>query len=327
MIVSVFKKNYFLQLVLLIVLPILFWMPAFINPPQVISDGRLDMPLYNVLEYVFPLKSVLNTIIAFLLILGQAFLLNHIFTYYDLTKKNSYFPAFLYMMMFSCDYRIMTFSSVLFANCFIILAIGCFLQCYNKNEGLDQVFLTAFLVSLSSLFYVPYILFMLWIWIGLFNFKIYSLRPFVVSVLGLLAPYLVLIIVYYLSNQTDTIMAFFPLHFAVLPVFSFMNQPIQIVYMAYLLVLILPAIVYTFGYKNEQKLSVRKRASTIVILFAFCLLPFLYTLNQPIMSLIFAPPMVFIMTVFFFSIKRQLYTDIFILIFLILTVTKIYINL
>jgi hypothetical protein len=327
MIVSVFKKNYFLQLVLLIVLPILFWMPAFINPPQVISDGRLDMPLYDVLEYVFPLKSVLNTIIAFLLILGQAFLLNHIFTYYDLTKKNSYFPAFLYMMMFSCDYRIMTFSSVLFANCFIILAIGCFLQCYNKNEGLDQVFLTAFLVSLSSLFYVPYVLFMLWIWIGLFNFKIYRFRPFIVSILGLLAPYLVLIIIYYLSNQTDTIMAFFPLHFAVLPVFSFMNQPIQIVYMAYLLVLILPAIVYTFGYKNEQKLSVRKRASTIVILFAFCLLPFLYTLNQPIMSLIFAPPMVFIMTVFFFSIKRQLYTDIFILIFLILTVTKIYINL
>ncbi|MBR1774673.1 MAG: hypothetical protein IJ759_04010 [Bacteroidales bacterium] len=326
MIVSIFKKNYFLQLILLILLPLLLWIPAFIRPAEVVTLSRLDMPLYDVLEYVFAIKSVINTIVAFLLVVGQAFLINYIFTYYELTKKNSYFPAFIYMLMFSSDYRIMTLSSILFANCIIILAIWSFLQCYNKNEGLDQIFLTAFLVSLSSLFYVPYLLFMIWIWVGLFNFKIYKWRPLIVSLLGMLTPYLVLMVIYYLSNQTETIVNFFPQHFALLPQISFLNQPIQIVYMGYLLVLILPALFYTLAYKNDQKLSVRKRTSTIIILFAFSLLPFLYTMTSPAMSLIFAPALAFMFTVFFFSIKRQLYSNLFILILVILTIAKIYIN-
>ncbi|MBR1627230.1 MAG: hypothetical protein IJ681_08830 [Bacteroidales bacterium] len=326
MIVSIFKKNYFLQLILLILLPLLLWIPAFITSPQIISAGRLDMPLYEVLEYIFPEQSVMNTITAFLFVVGQAFLLNYILTYYEITKKNSYFPAFIYMLLFSCDYRIMTLSSILCANWFVILAILSFLQCYNKSEGLDQIFLTSFLVGIASLFYVPYILLMFWIWIGLLNFKIYKWRPLIVSLLGMIAPYVVLTVIYYLDNRIDTILTFFPEHFFLLPEFAFMNQPIQIVYMAYLLVLILPALFYSLSYKNDQKLSVRKRASTIIILFAFSLLPFLYTMTSPAMSLIFAPSLAFIFTVFFFAIKRPLYSNLFILILLILTIAKIYIN-
>ena len=220
----------------------------------------------------------------------------------------------------------MTFSSILFANCFIILAVLSFLQCYNKNEGLDQIFLTAFLVSVSSLFYVPYIFFMIWIWIGLFNFKIYKYRPFIVSILGMLTPYLVLMIIYYLGNQTDMIVGFFPQHFALLPQLSFMNQPIQIVYTAYLFILILAALFYTAGYRNDQKLSVRKRTTTVIILFFVSLLPFIYTLTSPAMTLIFAPVLAFMFTVFFFSLKRSLYSNLFIGILLILTIAKILIN-
>ena len=315
-----------MQLILLILLPLLLWIPAFITPTELISLGNLDMPLYCSLTQIFTTKSIVNTIVAFLLIMTQAMLVNYIFTYYELTKKNSYFPAFIFMLLFSCDYRIMTLSSILFANSFMILAILSFLQCYNKNEGLDQVFLTALLVALSSLFFAPYVLFMLWIWIGLFNFKIYNWRPLMVSLLGLIAPYVVLMVIYYLNNQIHMIINFFSIHFALLPKWSFMNQPIQIVYVSYLIVLILPAFFYTLSYKNEQKLSVRKRASTIIVLFSFCLLPFLYVMTTPTMSLIFIPALTFMLTVFLFSIKRHLYSDIFIFILLVLTITKIYTN-
>ncbi len=326
MIVSIFKKNYFLQLVLLILLPILLWVPAFLNPPKVIELSIFDMPLYNVLKYVFPTQSIVNTVISLVLIVGQALLINYIFTYYELTKKNSYFPAIIYVLLFSQDYRIMSFSSILFANSFIIVALLTFLQCYNKNEGLDQIFLTSLLIAVASLFNVIYIFMMLWIWIGLFNFKIYKWRPFFVSLFGMVTPYLILMVFYYLNNQNDRIVEFFPTHFAVLPKFEFLNQPIQIVYMAYLIILILPALLYTVNYRNDQKLSVRKRTTTIVILFAVCLLPFLYLLESPVMNLIFTPCLAFMFTIFFFSIKRQLYSNLFILVLLVLTLAKIYIN-
>lgn len=326
MIVSIFRKDYFMQLVLLFILPIALWMPAFINPPEIITNKTLDMPLYDLLTYVFPTKNIVTTIVAFVIVLGQAFLLNHILTYYELTKKNSYFPALLYMLLFSCDYRIMTLSSILVANCFIILSMFSFLQCYNKSEDSDQIFLTAFLIALASLFYAPFILLMLWIWLGLLNFKIYAWRPILVSLLGVIAPYLVLMVIYYLNNQIDTIINFFPQHFVILPDFQFMNQPIQIVYMAYLLVLILPTLFYTLGYRNDQKLSIRKRTSTLVLLFALSILPLLYTINSPTMSLILSPTFAFMLTIFFFSIKRNLYANLFIGIFLLLTIAKIYIN-
>ena len=326
MLVSVFKRNYFLQLVLLIVLPLILWIPAFIKPPAIISNPSFDMPLFDIILYIFPSENIICSIAAFLIVIGQAFLLNYILTFYELSKKNSYFPAFIYLILFSCDYRIMTLSSILMANCFIILAIWSFLQCYNKSEGLDQIFLSTFLVAVASLFYSPYILFIIWIWIGLFNFKIYKWRPFLVSILGMASPYLVLMVYYYLDNQTDVILNFFPQHFALLPEIGFMNQPVQIVYMAYMLVLTLPALFYTITFRNDQKLSVRKRTATLVLLFFISILPFVYTLHSPSMSLIFIPPVAFMLTVFFFSIKRSLYSNIFLGILLLLTRVKIYIN-
>ena len=326
MIVSIFKKNYFLQLILLTIIPVLLWMPAFVSHPAIISGNTPDMPLFNLVRSVFPESGFINTLTAFILTVAQALLINYIFTYYELTKKNSYFPAFIYILLFSCDYRIMTLSSILFANCFIILAIFSFLQCYNKNEGLDQIFLTSFWVAIASLFYAPYILFMFWIWIGLFNFKIYKWRSFIVSIFGMFSPYVVLMVIYYLENKTELIQNFLSLHFALLPQFTFLNEPIQIVYMGYLLILTLPALFCTLSYRNEQKLSVRKRSAAIVIMFLVSLIPFLYTTDFPVMSLILAPATAFMFTVFFFSIKRHLYSNLFIGILVILTIAKIYIN-
>ncbi len=326
MIISIFKKNYFFQLVLLVVLPLILWLPAFINPPQIITLGAMDMPLYNAMASGLSPYRELCTILAFVIMALGALALNYIFVYYELTRKNSYFPAFVYMLLFSCDYRLMTISSVLFANTIMIVAIKMFLQCYNKNEGLDQIFLTAFLGALSSLFFAPYILFMIWIWVGLLNFKIYKWRPIIVSILGMILPYLILMIIYYLENRLDLVISFFPQHFAVIPDTNVMTQPIQVVYMAYMLILVVAAVYFVLNYKNNQKLSVRKRISTMVLLLVFSLLPFAYCLATPVMSLVFAPSVAFVLTIFFFSIKRELYSTLFFSVWLVLTIAKIYIN-
>ena len=131
---------------------------------------------------------------------------------------------------------------------------------------------------------------------------------------------------YYLNNNTEAITNFANTHFGILPSFNFLNQPIQIVYVAYLFILTLPAFVITLGYRNDQKLSVRKRISTILLLFAISILPFLYDLSSPTMTLIFAPALSYILSVFFFSIKRNIYSDTYIIILLILTIVKIFIN-
>lgn len=284
------------------------------------------MPLYDVVRSIFPSQNAINSIIAFILVILHGFLINYLCTFYQLSQKTSFFPAFIYILLMSSDYRFMTLSSILFANTFIILTIFTFLKCYNKKEGLDEIYLSTVLLSTGTLFYSPTILLMLWIWIGLFNFKIYKLRSFLVSIFGFITPLVVLFVYYYLNNNTEAITNFANTHFGILPSFNFLNQPIQIVYVAYLVILTLPAFVITLGYRNDQKLSVRKRISTILLLFAISILPFLYDLSSPTMTLIFAPALSYILSVFFFSIKRNIYSDTYIIILLILTIVKIFIN-
>lgn len=326
MIVSIFKKNYFLQLVLLLIVPLLLWMPAFINSPQILDKGSSDMPLYDVVCNIFPSQNAINSIFAFILVILHGFLINYLCTFYQLSQKTSFFPAFIYILLMSSDYRFMTLSSILLANTFIILSVFTFLRCYNKKEGLDEIFLSTILLSIGTLFYSPTILLMIWIWIGLFNFKIYKLRSFLVSIFGYITPFVVLFVYYYLTNNTEAIQNFTKNHFALLPNFNFLNQPIQIVYITYLFLLTLPAFAITLWYRNDQKLSVRKRISTILLLFAISILPFFYDLTSPTMTLIFAPSLSYILSVFFFSIKRNIYSDTYIIVLAILTVVKIFIN-
>lgn len=326
MIVSIFKKNYFLQLILLLIVPLLLWIPAFINSPQVLDKGVFDMPLYDVVRSIFPSQNVINSIIAFILVILHGFLINYFLTFYQLSQKTSFLPAFIYILLMSSDYRFMTLSSILLANTFIILAVFTFLKCYNKKEGLDEIYLSTILLSIGTLLYSPTILLMLWIWIGLFNFKIYKLRSFFVSIFGFITPLVVLFVYYYLNNNAEAITSFAITHFGILPQSKILNQPIQIVYVAYLFILTLPAFFITLGYRNDQKLSVRKRISTILLLFAISILPFLYDLSSPTMTLIFAPSLSYILSIFFFSIKRNIYSDVYIIILLILTIVKIFIN-
>ena len=48
MLVRIFKKKYTLQLLILSIVPIIFWSQAFIAPPEVITN-KFDMPLYRVI--------------------------------------------------------------------------------------------------------------------------------------------------------------------------------------------------------------------------------------------------------------------------------------
>ncbi len=326
MIVSIFKKNYFLQFVLLSIVALLLWIPAFITPTQVTNRGVFDMPFFTSLVSVLPQQSIINTVICLLLVVLQGLLINYIFTSYQLSQKTSFFPAFVYILLMSSDYRLMTLNSIIFANTFVLLALFTFLKCYNKNEGLDEIYFSSIFLSIATLFYSPVSLLMFWLWIGLFNFKIYKLRSFFVSIFGFLTPFLVLFVYYYLANKVSAITSFVPLHFAFLPKFAFLNQPIQIVYVVYLFLLLIPAFFIALAHKNDQKLSVRKRISTVLLLFIFSLLPFVEDITFPTMTLILAPAATYLLTIFFFNIKRNVYSDVYIIVLLVLTGVKIFIN-
>ena len=163
MLVRIFKKKYTLQLLILSIVPIIFWSQAFIAPPEVISN-KFDMPLYRVIYDFAKDYQLFSSIAAFILVLLQGLLLNQLFTNNHLSQKNTFLPAFIYILLMSCSYQCMTLNSMLFSNFLIIFALYFFLNCLDKKEGSDEVYNSCALLSLASLFYAPAILFIFWIW-------------------------------------------------------------------------------------------------------------------------------------------------------------------
>ena len=79
MLVKIFKKKYTLQLLILAIVPIVFWIQSFAYPPQVITN-KFDMPLYKVIYDWAKDYQLFSSIIAFVFVFLQGLLLNQLLT-------------------------------------------------------------------------------------------------------------------------------------------------------------------------------------------------------------------------------------------------------
>lgn len=180
MFVKTFRNDYLLQLVLLAITSLILWLPAFISPLAPITTG-FDTPIYKVIYESLSSLKALSTILAFLLVIIQGLIINSIFSSNQLSPSTTFFPAFIYVILLSSNYALMTISPLLIQNTFIIFSIYFLFHSFDKTEGLDEVFCSSLFVSLAFLSFMPSILFILWIWFSLLNYRFYKWRYWVIS--------------------------------------------------------------------------------------------------------------------------------------------------
>jgi hypothetical protein len=323
MFIEIFKKNYITQLLLLAIVPILLWIPAFLHPPQIIST-RFDMTIYYGLYALLKPLPLLATIIAFSITIINGLFLNFIFTSNKLVSKTTYLPAFMYYLLSSSNYTFMTLSSLLMMNCCLILALFFFYRVYDKKENAEDIFTTSLILSIGMLFYAPTVLLLLWIWVGFFVYKTYSWKDWLISIFGFLAPIIFLIVYYYLTDQLLIQINYFVDNFVHLPQLYNINQPVHVVYLATLLLLAIPSFFYVRGSRVDRNIIYSKKCQILVILLLFSLLPMSYSLEFSEFSYFFSLPLSFMMTIFFFSKRKILYSNAILLLFFVVTLIKIY---
>lgn len=323
MFVKIFKKRYTLQLLILAIVPIIFWSQAFINPPEVISN-KFDMPLYKVIYDFAKDYQLFSTIAAFVMVFLQGLLLNQLFTNNHLSQKNTFLPAFIYILLMSCSYNCMTLNSMLFANFLIIFALYFFLRCHDKKEGIDEIYNSCALLSLASMFFAPSIIFIIWIWFGLIIYKLYKWRSWGMSLLGLITPYVLLFIFYYLNGMSfhENILANTHkwLHFD----FNFLNEPIQVVYIASLLFFAIPAIFTTLSSRSNRVIEYRKKSAVMFTLLIISLIPFVLSKTEYNMSFIFAVSLSFFFSNFFLQYNNERKINTFFIIFILISIIKVF---
>ena len=170
MILKFYKSDNLTGLVLLPIIGVLFWLPALISPDVV--DFSNASPLF---QWVLNLGSpIFSAVLALLIILISAIVLNDVINKNELFNRNTFLPALLYLIFMSAIKEHQVLSPIVISNLFWILAFKQLFNIYSQVPCKSQVFNATVLMLFGGLFYFPSLLMAALVWVAL---KI--LRPFV----------------------------------------------------------------------------------------------------------------------------------------------------
>ena len=164
--VSIFRSYHPAVIFLLLLYTVLFRMVLFTEPVTFQVPGNtnlLSQLTYRALENFIGDRNWIYHVISLLLIFFQALYFNYLINYYRILSKSSYLPAFSYVLVSSLFIEFTLLTSALIANTFLLFALAKIFSLYKKEKVVGIVFDAAFLVSLSSLFFFPYIVFFLFV--------------------------------------------------------------------------------------------------------------------------------------------------------------------
>lgn len=163
------------------------WIGAFINTPAVAASH--NTMLFTACADLLNRIPYLSTTIAFLLLIGQSFLINHLVNENELITRKSFLPALFYIVYMSNNSAMLTFHPTLVANLFILFAINKILNSYRKNYAFADAFDAGMFLSIATLFYFPSCMLLPLLGIGLIIFRSYNWREWLISFFGVLIPF------------------------------------------------------------------------------------------------------------------------------------------
>ena len=162
-----------------------------------------SMPLYEMVTKSFGSIHFVANFIVFLLIATEAMLLNYIINENEILSKPSFLPALLYIVFMTTDNSLLMIYPLLFANFFILLAIHRLMSSYRKDTAFPNSFDASFLLSIATLFYFPCVVFLPILFIGFVLFRPFNWREWIISIIGIVLPYIFIFTYYFWSDMLD----------------------------------------------------------------------------------------------------------------------------
>jgi hypothetical protein len=160
------------------------------------SFVRPLLPVTNVNALSLPV----NMLLAGIVVLIQAVLLNYIVNFYNLSKP-SFLPALMYVTVSGLFSQFLTLSQPLICNFFVLWMIFKLLSFYKSGDVKSTAYDLGMIVALGSIFYLPFIYFFLVIWIALVIFRPFDWRDWAASFMGYVTIFFFLAVVYYLTGH------------------------------------------------------------------------------------------------------------------------------
>ena len=201
MILSFFKRNLPNRMLVIFILLCALWTPVFINLyPSTIAPEQDYMPLYSLLTDIVGTGSIASIIVSFITVIVILGIIIYFNTKDFFINQRTFLPALFYVLLNSAIPTNQELNPVLPAVIFLMIAIIRIMDSYTKQGIANNYFDAGILIGVGSLFYADLIWFGILLFIGIFLLRTVTLKEIVISLTGLVTPYLILLSVFFLGG-------------------------------------------------------------------------------------------------------------------------------
>ena len=198
--VDFFKKSGLGQLVAIMLLTVLLWVHSFVNPPA-LEVSPYDGMLYEWIVGLLGGLPRLAVAIALLLTLAAAAWLNLLVASNKLLPNNSFLPALCFVLVSSFGIEGKTLTDLLLVNLVVVYVAAQFMTGAQPILSRVKMCNAVTAISLASLVYVPAIFLLVPFMVQFFVFRMYHWKDLAAMLLGLAAPYVLVLAVAYLGDS------------------------------------------------------------------------------------------------------------------------------
>lgn len=198
-----FKRTGPLTIFLIVVILLSIWAGAFIRIRGQFSlyFDLNPMPLYGVVSTITGTHPFPGIVSSLFLVSMMAFLVVNLNTTLFFINERTFLPALFYILLSGLFPQYQLLNPAIIAAVFLMLAIRRIMQSYRIQGTAYNFFDAGLLIAAGSLFYANLIWFSFLLIIGISILRPLNLKEIVLSVLGLLTPYLLTAAFYYVAGK------------------------------------------------------------------------------------------------------------------------------
>ncbi len=184
--ISNIKKNNNVAVFLTFAVAILSWLSFFISDSSGADASINSAPIFKILNLSLPIEQCILTckLIAFLLVLLQAGLINIVINRHRFFGERTLIPGLIFVILIAnlSDYQ--QLHGIFIANIFFILSWWLIAGIYNEEDNPKTIFNVSFMLAMASLFYPEYSYLLVLIFGAVFISNINILRGMLMAMFG-----------------------------------------------------------------------------------------------------------------------------------------------
>jgi len=318
MIIRLLKSNQPCHFILIPVIVLALWFRSFLTPGFFpFFEGENSMPLYSPLSQLLTGSPLINNAVAAALVILLSFMILRLNTVYDFIQIRTFLPSNIFVLIASGLLSLHTLHPVYFGAFFFLLCIERIFNAYEEEIAYSTSFDAGFFLAVGSLFYLNLIFYFPVIWIGLLLMrKNREWRDFVLSLTGMVLPWLFAFSWYFLTDSLEELRAIILQNITTSNSFLRDSIPFQ-VYLGFLTIITLWSSLFLMGQYDAKKISTRKYFQIFFLIFLISvLLFFLIPAASMEILVIMAVPLTFLISNYLIALKSQFWGNLFILVFI-----------